>query len=298
MSRKRIEGAFLIFFTFWALFLVWANRSDNKTRVIFCDVGQGDGILVQTGRQQAVVDGGPAAEGMTDCLSRHMPFGDRQIELMIATHADGDHLTGLTGVLKDYEVERVMINGEGKESGVFWEFYRQLAQEEAEIYGPSVNDIVKLGEMELQVLWPRTEVGTEDFWALGQEVARAKVLGAKTEINEMSVVVLARRGGFEALLTGDISQGAEKELAVGSVEVLKVAHHGSRFSTGESFLAANQPQLAVISVGKNSFGHPTEEVLGRLKAVGAEIVRTDRRGEIEVVTDGKTWSWRTAKQEE
>jgi competence protein ComEC len=99
-------------------------------------------------------------------------------------------------------------------------------------------------------------------------------------------------GNFRALLTGDIGAEQEGEIAIEleGVDILKVAHHGSKYSTTEEFLEKIKPALAVISVGaSNRYGHPTNEVLERLRNLGVEILRTDINGEIEVVSDGKSW---------
>jgi len=117
------------------------------------------------------------------------------------------------------------------------------------------------------------------------------VLGASTDLNQLSVVVELNYGKFRALFTGDLGTAEEKVLVdsgrLMAVDVLKVAHHGSKYSSAAEFLSAVRPKLALISVGKNNYGHPTSEALERLKAVGARIWRTDRQGELEIVTDGK-----------
>jgi len=118
---------------------------------------------------------------------------------------------------------------------------------------------------------------------------------SKTEANEQSVVLKLIYGGFSVLLTGDIGSETEQVLVNSGSNlrsnVLKVGHHGSKFSSSEEFLRAVKPALAVISVGKkNRYGHPTQETLGRLRAVGARILRTDESGHIEIVSDGeKLW---------
>ena len=124
-------------------------------------------------------------------------------------------------------------------------------------------------------------------WPQHQE----KVLGINTEgeVNDTSLVFELDYGQFEALLTGDISTKVESQLDLDDIEILKVAHHGSKYSTSEEFLEKSRPELAIISVGKNSFGHPTREVIEKLNQAGGELLRTDQEGEIEVVSNGETW---------
>jgi competence protein ComEC len=123
-------------------------------------------------------------------------------------------------------------------------------------------------------------------------LANSNVLGGAVysgETNDTSIVLRLSYGEFDALLTGDISIKVDEQLEVSPVEVLKVAHHGSKYSTSEGLLERLKPSLAIISVGKNSFGHPTSETLERLRARDIKILRTDQEGEIEIVSDGKKW---------
>jgi competence protein ComEC len=111
-------------------------------------------------------------------------------------------------------------------------------------------------------------------------------------------------GDFRALFTSDIGGEEEKEIIrlsgyqvnLSSIDVLKVAHHGSKYSSSSDFLKAVRPALAVIEVGKNSYGHPTAETLGRLKEVGAKVMRTDQDGDVVVETDGKGWRIRSTRK--
>jgi len=119
------------------------------------------------------------------------------------------------------------------------------------------------------------------------------VLGKNTDVNVVSVVGVLRYGEFEVLLTGDIGFDEEDELLENGnlidVDVLKVAHHGSKYSRGDEFINKIKPEVAVINVGKNSFGHPTRETLDKLEEVGAKIYRTDLNGDVEIVSDGQKY---------
>lgn len=250
------------------LILLADQWPDGRLKMVFCDVGQGDSILISKGEVQILVDGG-RGDKVLACLSREMPFWDRQIEVVINTHPEEDHIGGLEEVLERYQVGRVIVSdlGEG-------EARRIIEERGIEVYKAKKGDLIKVGEVSLKVLWPQKG---------------GKVLGASS-LNEQSLVLLGSYGRFDWLLTGDIGTEVEESLdGLRDVEVLKVAHHGSRFSSGEQFLREVKAELAVIQVGKNSFGHPTGEVIGRLENSGARVMRNDIDGDIKVVSDGEKW---------
>lgn len=259
--------------------LVWAaifNLPDDRLHLVFCNVGQGDATLIWQGSNQILIDGGPD-QSVLDCLSSHVPFWDREIEMVVATHPEADHITGLIDVIERYNVEQFVVNSVGKDSNVFKEFQKAVLDEGGDIYFLKQGDEIKLEALKMIVLWPQSQ---------------EKVLGVTTAnegVNETSITLQLSYGDFDALFTGDISSETEALLELTDTEVLKVAHHGSKYSTSEEFLKQTTPELAVISVGKNRFGHPTEEVLGRLSELGVKILRTDEKGEVEVVSDGKSW---------
>jgi len=277
--------------------LIWSavwQLPDQKLHVIFCDVGQGDAILITHGQTQVLVDGGPGDQVLT-CLADHLPYWDRQLEMIILTHPDADHLTGLIDVIKRYDVKQFVLNNVIKDTAAFWAFREVVLAEGAPIYSPEANEQIKLGLMKFQALWPSSDSdpGSEQTYDPGS--SKEQVLGVASEvkkINETSIVSLLSFGNFDVFLSGDIGFDTEKKLSLNSlplIEILKVPHHGSRYSSSEDFLAKVNPDLAVISVGRNSFGHPTDEVLERLAGAGAKVLRTDQDGEIEIVSDGRAW---------
>ena len=284
--------------------LIWWQWPDGKLHIIACDVGQGDAILVEQGFKQVLIDGGPSGEKVLACLRQEMPFWDRQIELIVMTHSDFDHINGLTDVIERYRVIK-LLSGDGLKMSPTTEHLVALVREKKlKVEGVEMGDVVKVrnkvdgSELKFRVWWPdrvnREKLAVfssdlshkNDYQMLGVSAKR----GSKQSNNWRSVVLELNWFGYRALFTGDADFQAEKEMIqAGVVEranYLKVGHHGSKSSSSLEFLKLIQPKVAVISVGKkNRYGHPAPEVLERLKRVGAKVRRTDEEGKVEVVVD-------------
>lgn len=265
---------------------------DQELHLIFCDVGQGDAILITKGTTQVLVDGGPNQKVLS-CLANHLPFWDRTIEMIILTHPDNDHLGGLPDVIERYNVTQLLSHGLISESAIFWAFRDKIIDKKVPVYSPKAGDKIQLGGFALKILSPQERMGNELVWQKGTD---KQVLGALTypiEPNEASIVTLLSYGNFDVLLPGDISSQVEEVINTDKeVEILKIAHHGSKYSSSEEFLERIAPDLAVISVGKNSYGHPTKEVIEKLSNLGIKVLRTDLEGEIEISSNGKEWGVR------
>jgi competence protein ComEC len=263
---------------------------DNRLRLVFCDVGQGDAILAVKGDKQILIDGGPSQK-VLECLSNHMPFWDKKIELVVLTHPEYDHITGLVGVLERYSVKQILANSLVTDTGVFSKFRDLVIAGKIPVYSPKSGDKIKVAGIELKVLFPLEKQGSEVVW---QSTQPQDVMGETTysgNLNKTAIALELKDQNFKAILTGDLGIAEENQLSVEPVDILKVGHHGSKYSTSLSFLEEIRPKLAVISVGaNNSYGHPATEILQRLKDLNINILRTDIDGEIEIVSDGKTWN--------
>lgn len=285
MRGKKILKEILVI-SLMVLVWWWQGRPDGNLHVVFCDVGQGDAVLVSKGEMQMLIDAGPSGVVM-ECLEGNIPFWDRKIEVVVNTHADKDHIGGLDEVMEKYEVGKLVVNGIRGRNKDSERVVKLVEEREVEVVVAKKGDRIVMGEIEFRVLWPEEKQGEVLAW----RDMDYGVEGVREDMNVMSIVGLLFWGDFEVLLTGDIGQAEELALkrmgVLKKVEVLKVAHHGSKFSSSEKFLEEVRPNEAVIMVGsKNSFGHPTEEVLMRLERVGSRIWRTDEKGEIEIVSDG------------
>lgn len=259
--------------------LAWlavAGLPDGRLHVAFLDVGQGDAILITTPTgQQVLVDGGPSPAVLTSALGDEMPFWDRSLDLVIMTHTDEDHLTGLVEALKRYDVDTWLDNGLAGQGPLYVECQELLGEERAVRQVVTAGDRLDLGDgVVLEVLHPPA----------------GGMAGADANAN--SVVMRLVWGQASFLLTADVEFEAEAYLLRSgrplSAQVLKVAHHGSGGSSGAEFLAEVAPRFAVISVGDdNRFGHPAPTLLDRLAALGeTTLLRTDQEGTVEFVTDG------------
>lgn len=275
--RKLVTGRRLGLALAFLAVLVWIGvRSlpDGRLHVWFLDVGQGDAILIQTpdGRH-ILVDGGPSPSALLDQLGEVLPYWARSLDLVVLTHPDADHISGLIPLFDRYRVVTVVDTvGQGDKGGEAW---RAAASAGRAARQTAVRGMRFAAGAALLTLLspPDTNLSIDDG-------------------NNGSVVLRLDYGLSSVLLAGDAEEDAEQGMLEAGLPlragVLKVGHHGSNASTSAQFLAAVQPRLAVISVGaENRFGHPSPELLGRLE--GIEVLRTDERGRIELVSDGTGW---------
>ena len=258
----------------------WFQERSRLWRIVFLDVGQGDAILVQSPNDfTMLVDGGPDHTVLPE-IGAIMPFFDRSIELVLLTHPDADHVTGLVEMLERYRVQRVIYTDVMHQSAVYNAFLSGLEKHAIQRHVVRSPEILKIDDALLEILWPQ-----ESF--AGREI---------TSVNDSSIVARLLIGDVAILLTGDIEREVEAQLLNGtqdlSAQLLKVPHHGSKTSSSLEFLEAIQPTFAVIQSGAdNDFGHPHVSTLHFLKRIGARIFRTDELGRITFFTDGREiWS--------
>ncbi|TSC88688.1 MAG: competence protein ComEC [Microgenomates group bacterium Gr01-1014_5] len=282
----------LIFFLASLLLLVFALAPlfDNRLHLVFCDVGQGDGILIYQKQVQILVDAGADAK-ILSCLSGHMPFWDRRIEMAVITNADLDHYGGFIDIVRRYKIGAFAANMVGKNDLAFETLEKEIEKAKIKTAGLNSGQTIAFAKLKLAALWPdKDQVSALDTPALG-----SKVLGARVEekVNPFSLVLKLSYGEFDALLTGDIVPPATDTMAErirGTVEVLKVPHHGSKNGLTLGMLEVSSPGLAIISAGRNNrYGHPHKETLEMLRDLRVKTLRTDQEGEIEIVSDGQTW---------
>jgi competence protein ComEC len=273
MFNRKLKYSLILFLLALSLVLgaiIFYSRNDQDFRVIFLDVGQGDAVLISQGSYQMLIDGGRDGKLLLNKLGKYIPFWDRNIEVMLETHPDQDHIAGLINVLNSYNVKTVIKSGDRSETQTYKRFQDDVTNEKAENIEAKKGTVVKFPSgASAEIIYPFSETG--DI--------------SDNQSNSGSVVVRINYGENSFLLTGDFPKDKEAELLNSgfdlSSRVLKVAHHGSKYSTSLEFLEKVNPADAVISVGRdNSYGHPNEEVLNLLKEKNISILRTDEKGDI------------------
>lgn len=253
---------------------LWLNshwQQYGAFRAAVLDVGQGESVALCSGSEAALVDCGSsnsyvdAGSVAADALQS---AGIRRLSAVIVTHYHADHTNGLTEVLTRLPVDTLYLPDIEDEYGVRDRLVSLAAHQGADVVFVTEPTRIALGEAVLTVCPPLLTTG---------------------DLNEQGLTALATAGDFDLLITGDMAGQTEQLLAqtypLPDVEVLVVSHHGSRYSSDESFLRAITPDNAVISVGDNRYGHPAEETLRRLQAVGATVWRTDQQGSIRIIID-------------
>jgi len=269
MKNKFYYFAIVILLILFAYFSYQILVEVKPLRIIFLDIGQGDSILIQKGNRQILIDGGPSGKTELAKLGEYLPYFDREIEIVIATHPDKDHIGGLVEAARNYKIGKVLTTAAEKDTSVFKEW----------------REVLEYNRIETREVWRGTEIALDEKIRLKIIFPGGKVDPDVGDANDKSIVARLDFDDNSFLFTGDIESKAEKEI-LGSgenvdVDILKIAHHGSKYSSSEAFLDAASPEAAVISVGaKNSYGHPTEAVLDALETRGIKIYRTDENGDV------------------
>lgn len=282
-----IVFALLILTNVLAWIAVFDLARSQYLEIVFFDVGQGDSIFIETPQQhQILIDGGPTPV-VLEKLGKEMPFWDRTIDLVILTHPEKDHITGLLEVLRIYKVENILWTGVIRDSLEYKKWISLLEKEGANIFLAKAGQIIcaDCKTWKAQVLFPL------------EKIAGHKMKNS----NNSSIVLKLTVGNKDFLLTGDIEKSSELKLLKTNLklkaDVLKIAHHGSKSSSIPEFIKQVNPSSAVISVGKdNPYGHPHFEVLNTLNTYGIEILRTDILGDIKFITDGTVLKLKTKSE--
>jgi len=279
------------------LILFVFSLPDRRLHLVFCDVGQGDAVYIRTPKNKDIlIDGGPDKKVLL-CLGKYMPLFDRTIDMVLLSHPQKDHLEGLIFVLERYQVKYFVSGVEGNETEGYKKLLELIRQKNIPVKNLYAGDEFFLGEVKFSVLWPEKKWVAEKIKnsSLNASDLNRDILGlsADGDLNDFSYVLNLSYGYFSALFPGDADSRIQPEIIrtgnLRKVNVLKFPHHGAKTAVVFEFLAALKPELAVISVGYNSYGHPSEEALELLKKFSVKIKRTDLRGNIEIVSDGRSY---------
>ncbi len=257
--------------------LIVVHLSPRTLRVSFLDIGQGDSILIQTpSGHDMLIDGG-VSDKVLEKLSSKMSYFDRHIDVIVATHPDADHITGLIPVLTQFQVATIITSPLSGHTGVAGELTKHIDDEHAVVHVARKGDVIDFGDgVVAHILYPAKDIHVQE-----------------SETNDASVSLVITYGEESVLLTGDLPTTHEGELFGGAlpkgVTIYKAGHHGSKYSSGDQLLSYIRPEYAVISAGKdNKYGHPNPDALERLTTYSKEIISTIDKGTITFLLDGKS----------
>lgn len=271
----------------WSL-IVFPRNHGADLQLYFLDVGQGDSALVvlppalPSGNSvKILIDGGPPNQKALQALAEIFSPNENYIDLMIMSHPQLDHFGGFIDIIKKYKIGALIGNGRTNSIPAYQDLEKFLTAYQIPYIVLKEGDSIQYRDAGFAVLGPNE-----------------RNLQSK-ELNDTMIVLKLIYGKLNVLYTGDIGANVESELIKKydvSAQILKVGHHGSKFSSSANFLAQVRPAISIIEVGaKNLYGHPTREALGRLTAAGAQIFRTDRQGTIKVVNHNDNLKVFTAK---
>jgi len=256
------------------------GQPDDRLRVAFLDVGQGDAIFIQTPNgRQLLIDGGRYPSEVLDQLGRQLPFWDRSIDMVMVTHPDADHAAGLVDVIERYDVSVLLTNGANEGSDSIYAALLEAAGERGtDIHIARKGESIRLDE------------------GIQIDILHSGEVGQTDSRNDASIVARLSYGTLSVLLTGDAEESAEASMLQEGMPVqavvLKAGHHGANTSSSAEFLQAVAPRIVVISAGRdNSYGHPHPDMVARAAAVGAAVLRTDELGTLELESDGARMWW-------
>src|SRR4030042_2384822 len=262
-----LVGAILI----WTA--VFAKAGSGNLKVNFFDIGQGKAIFIEEpGGSQILIDGGPS-DMVLERVSEAMPYFDREIDLLILTHPDSDHLTGLIEVLKRYSVGRIIETGIDDPGALYQEWRKIIREKNIPVVYALAGQKIKIGDdFLLEILFPAQSLIGQNF----------------SNTNSSSIVSRLSYGKNSFLFTGDAEEATEYYLRATGADIdsniLDVGHHGSKNSTSREFLEEVSPEIAVIQAGKNNrYGHPAAETLEKLKEI--KVFGTDLEGNVSFLCD-------------
>lgn len=282
ISVKKIsKKIFIIFIIIVIILNLIVKVIPKEFTISFIDVGQGDSMLISTPKEKRIlVDGGGTRDSENFDVGRQtlIPYllnkGITKLDYIVISHFDSDHATGVAQILGKIDVSSIILTRQLEENDIYRHILSIAKEKKIKLIYVKEGDVLKIGGIKISIIHPENK------------------LMINNPMNNNSIVCKVEYNSFSMLLTGDIEMEAEELILRKNInlkaDVLKVAHHGSKTSTTGEFLKAINPKVALIGVGKNNnFGHPSNEVIQRLKENGTRIYRTDENGEISITVNKK-----------
>lgn len=284
-KRKTETGIFLVSLVILNIlltaYIAELKQNENLLQLYFLNVGQGDSeLVVLPGGAKILIDAGPSNKKVLQELSKILSPFDRTIDLVSYSHAQQDHMGSLPEVIENYKAGALVSNGVGNTIGAYKALVENVKRQSLPNIILARGDKIRYKSSIIHILNPAPCLDTRC---------------PNVDLNEGSLVLLLESASTTALFTGDIGAKTEKallpELVEGlhynQVDILKVPHHGSKYSSSKEFLQATSPKIAVIEVGKNSYGHPAKQTLQQLQQYNIKTLRTDTDGTVKITSDGK-----------
>lgn len=255
-------------------------KTNTATKIVFCDVGQGDAAYLRIKNKiDVLIDAGPNNK-ILDCLGKYMPFFDRKIEIALLTHPQRDHFFGYLTILDRYKIDRFITTRGKSSSQSYIKLKNKIEAKKIKLLFAESGQKLKIFDDILYVLWPQNNFTEEKI--------------NKLDVNYFSLIALFEESGLKILFTADAPPLVLDQISmlynnlIQDTSILKIPHHGSKNGLTRNFLLLADPDIAVISVGKNNpYGHPANQIIDMLKASNTKIIRTDEEGHIAFWLDKK-----------
>lgn len=284
MKKYLLIVTFSIIFLSGLFLIQYRKFNDGLLHVVFCNVGQGDAVFIRSPTGKIILfDQGPD-DAVLSCLSHHMPFWQRDLSLIMVSHPHADHFRGLFPILDRYNVGQFVSEELANNSAEYQAITQMISDKQIQKVNLLRNDRFKISEnLAMSITGPE-----ESFL---KATSPGGTVGERKEF--ASLTALLTYGSFKVLLTGDAQSpqilSDMKARGIKQIDVLQVPHHGSATGLTAEIVQRLDPKIAVISVGKNRYGHPSQKTMKILRDEDIKILRTDKDGDIEILSDGNKW---------